>query len=139
MSRIKIFNRASIIILFVAACTLTACHRTTLEDQAENMAKDYTERYCPTPVQNMQRTDSIAFNRQTHTLAFYYTLTDRADDPENIKLVNGKITKALLKELKENTSYKAYKEAGYNFRYVFRSQKNGNTLYEKTFSKKNYK
>lgn len=132
-------NRKGIILLGFIALSLTSCHRTTLEDQAENMANKYTERYCPTPVQDMQRTDSVTFDRKTHTLAFYFTLTDKADDPNNVDKMKGMITKTLLDELKENTNLKVYKDAGYNFSYIFRSQKNKNVLYEKKFSKRNYK
>ena len=132
-------NRKGIILLGFIALSLTSCHRTTLEDQAENMANKYTERYCPTPVQDMQRTDSVTFDRKTHTLAFYFTLTDKADDPNNVDKMKGMITKTLLDELKENTNLKVYKDAGYNFRYIFRSQKNKKVLYEKNFSKRNYK
>ena len=46
----------------------------------------------------------------------------------------------LLKELKNSTSLKAYKEAGYNFRYVYRSTRDkGTKLFEATFSEKDYK
>lgn len=125
--------------LFSVTFALSSCHRTTLEDQAENLAKEYTERYCPTPIKDMQRTDSMTFDRNTHTLSFYFTLTDQADNVDNMKLLQKKITKTLLDELKENTTFKVYKDAGYNFRYVFRSKSTNNILYEKNFSRKNYK
>ena len=51
----------------ISTATLFACNHATLEDRAEKEARDFTERYCPTPVQNMQRTDSIVFDRDTRT------------------------------------------------------------------------
>lgn len=50
-------------LLFLAfvALLFSGCHRTTLEDLAAKTAEDYTERYCPTPVENCQRTDSVTF------------------------------------------------------------------------------
>lgn len=123
--------------IFIAV-TSASCHKATLEDQAAKMAGDYTERYCPTPVKDMQRTDSITFDRETRTFNFYYTLTGRADSAENVNAAKNRITTALLNELKENMSYKTYKEAGYNFRYVFRSMRTHKVLYEHEFSKKNY-
>lgn len=124
--------------MFVMIVAFSSCHRTTLEDQAQKMADDYTERYCPTPVQNMQRTDSITFDRATKTFNFYFTLTDKVDDVNIIKQARKDISKALLNELKENTNYKVYKEAGYNFSYIFRSQKNKSILFKQQFTKKDY-
>ena len=128
-----------IILATIFAVALTACHHDTLDDRAEQITKDYTERYCPTPVQYMQRTDSLTFTRATHTFNFYYTLSDKADNAEVINQQKGKIVKELLRQLKDNTSYKVFKEAGSNFHYVFRSASTKAVLLESTFTKKQYK
>ena len=45
----------------------------------------------------------------------------------------------LLKELKNSTSMKLYKEAGYHFRYVYYSTKNSGTkVFDTTFRQKDY-
>ena len=94
-----------------ALCTcLCACHHATLEDRAEKYTKDYTERFCPTPVQDMQRTDSLTFDRTTRTFNYYFTLVDKADNADIIQTKQKEITDALLKQLKENTSAKVYKD-----------------------------
>lgn len=126
-------------ILGVAALALTSCHRTNLEDMAAKSAEDYTERYCPTPFQDNQRTDSVGFDRATHTFSYYYTLSGKIDDPEIIAKGQKQIISTIRGSLNDNTSMKEYKQAGYNFHYVFRSQKSGNVLIEKTFTKKDYK
>lgn len=125
--------------LALIMCLVVACRHETLDDRAEKLTKDYTERYCPTPVQNMQRTDSVTFTRSTHTFNYYYTLTDKADNMNVINQTRPTLTKALLDELKENTSYKVFKEAGFNFHYVFRSKSTGKVLLEDTFTKTRYK
>ncbi|GJG30626.1 hypothetical protein PRBRB14_15050 [Hallella multisaccharivorax DSM 17128] len=106
---------------------------------AAKTASDYTERYCPTPVEDFQRTDSITFDRGTHTFSYYYTLTGKIDDPAVIEKGEKQILATIIGSLKENTSMKDYKQAGYNFRYVYRSQKNGNVMIDKTFKQKDYK
>ena len=121
------------------ALSLSACHHDTLDDRAEQITQDYTRRYCPTPVQDMQRTDSLTFTRVTHTFNFYYTLTDKADNAGVIAKQTGKIVKELLRQLKDNTSYKVFKEAGFNFHYVFRSSSTKAVLIESTFGQKQYK
>lgn len=127
-------------ILLPALCTcLCACHHATLEDRAEKYTKDYTERFCPTPVQDMQRTDSLTFDRTTRTFNYYFTLVDKADNAGIIKAKQKEITDALLKQLKENTSAKVYKDEGFNFHYIFRSASKANILLENTFTRRQYK
>lgn len=131
--------KKKILVLALAALSLTGCHRTNLEDLAAKSAADYTERYCPTPVQDYQRTDSVGFDRATHTFSYYYTISGKIDDPEVIAKGRKQIIGSIRSSLNENTSMKEFKQAGYNFHYVFRSQKSGNVLIDKTFTKKDYK
>lgn len=130
-------------LLFVsAAMTLsltTSCRHTTLEDRAEKDAREFTERYCPTPEENMQRMDSLTFDRATHTFNYYYRLSGAADNIEAINKVRGQVKTALLNELKGNTTNKTYKDQGYNFRYIFHSASTGKKLFEERFTKKDYK
>lgn len=135
MTKIAIITLSTLVSVII----LSSCHHTTLEDQAEKMAEDYTERNCPTPTQDMTITDSISFNRATKTFNYYYRLTDKADNAEAIAKVKGKIGKSLIQAMKENTSLKVYKDASYNFNYVYRSDKTGQVLYQKTITAKDYK
>lgn len=128
-----------ILLPVLMATVLVACHHTTLEEQAKQVADDYTTRNCPTPVQDNQRTDSVAFDPNTLTFSYYYTLVDKADNKELIDKSKSKIASTLLSQLRENTNMKVYKDAAYNFHYVYRSGSTGDILYEKTFTKKEYK
>ncbi|MGI6243103.1 MAG: hypothetical protein ACOYJK_06170 [Prevotella sp.] len=134
----KIFQIPLFILAALSVAALVSCKRDTLEDRAEKEAKTFTERYCPTPVQNMQRTDSVTFDRSTLTFNYYYRLNGAADDPQAVNKVRSDIKTALLKGLASNTSCKAYKDKGYNFRYVLTSEKTKKVLYEVTFSSKDY-
>lgn len=82
-----------------ATLLLTSCHD-SLEDRAEKEAKKYTERYCPTPVRDNQRTDSLTFDRKTHTYNYYYTLVGPADNPDAINQNKAKLTKMLVQGVK---------------------------------------
>ncbi|MBM6992642.1 MAG: hypothetical protein I3J02_05175 [Prevotella sp.] len=117
---------------------LSACHHVTLEDRAEQEAREFTQRYCPTPVKDFQRTDSVTFDRQTHTFNYYYQLSGAADNPETIKKMRGKLRTALVNDLVGNTGSKTFKEQGYNFRYVFVSEKTKEILFEEELTKKDY-
>lgn len=122
----------------VAVILLSACHHDSLADRAEKEVKDYTERYCPTPMTNEQRTDSITFTRATNTINYYYTLGGRADNVEVFQKFKPKLTKIVLQQLKDDTHIRAYKQAGFSFHYVFRSLSTGDVLLEKTFTKRQY-
>lgn len=121
-------------------CTvLCGCHHDSLADRAEKEVKDYTERYCPTPMVNGQRTDSLTFSRATNTITYYYTIGGKIDDEQIFKQYRQKLTKVLRQQLKDNTQIRAYKEAGFNFHYVFHSEKSGKVLLESTFGRQQYK
>lgn len=132
-------NMKHILCAAISIYAMASCHYSTLEDHAEKMAKEYTERYCPTPVINMQRTDSVTFDRTTHTFNYHYTLTNEADNAEAVSKVKQKISATLLEELKGNTSMKAFKDKDFSFRYIFRSQRTKSILFEQTFTQESYK
>ena len=114
-------------ILFVlAVLILTACQE-SLEDKCARECVEFTKRKCPSKVAPEMIIDSMGFDRTSHTISHYYKLTgasDRADSYPKDK------AKELLKnELKNTTQVMTYKEAGYNFRYIYYSEKNPQTVY----------
>jgi len=135
----KNYSNLYVCVLATLFPIFAACNHTTIEDRAENEAKDFTERYCPTPVRDMQRTDSVTFDRTTHTFKYYYSLVGAADNPEAIDKVKSQLKPALIKDLIANTQNKLYKEEGYNFHYIYRSESKKNTLYELVLTAKDYK
>lgn len=117
----------------IAALMLMGCQK-SLEERAEQEARDYTRKFCPTPVYNHTRTDSLVFDRQSLTFIYYCTLTDFMDDAKLIEENRQMLTDGLRQSIQESTGLKVYKDAGYSFRYVLRSEKNPDTiLYESTF------
>lgn len=128
-----------IIILLIGTCILTSCRHESLEDRAAREAKEYTEKYCPTPIENYTRTDSIVFDKNTKTYFYYCTLTDKMDD-SNIIATNAKnIKTALAAGIAKDTKTKAYKDAGFNFAYVLHSQRHPQQiLFQAIFTPKDY-
>ncbi len=122
-----------IFIATAAAFLLCACQK-SIEDRAEQEARDYTRKFCPTPVDNYSRTDSLVFDRAARTFIYYCTLTDVMDDPELIEKNSAELTDGLQRSLRESTALKLYKDAGIGFKYVLHSEKNPElVLYEKDF------
>ena len=123
------------VFLFVAMTTF-ACQE-SLEQKAAREAELYTRKNCPVQMTDNIIIDSMTFEASTHTLHYYYTLTGVADSAGVLNPNDAR--QALLAGLKNTTSMGAYKEAGYQFVYTYRSQKNPETVYfETVFSKKDY-
>ena len=73
-----------IILIATAILALTACQK-SMEDRAADEARAYTQKYCPTPVYNNTRTDSLVFDRSSRTFVYHCSLTDQMDDSTIIK------------------------------------------------------
>ena len=128
----------SFVLLLVAAVTLTACHE-SLEDRCAREAKEYTEKYCPAPGGKNLIIDSMAFDRTTHTLSYYYSLKGDIDNAAIIQKQKNFLHKQMLGVVRNATTMKTYKDAGYSFRYVYHSSKDkGQVLYDQTITKKEY-
>ena len=116
---------------------LCACHE-NLEERTERECKEYTEKYCPAPVDANVISDSMTFERESKTICYYYSLRGDADT-----LLTGDtekdIYKALLSDVMNAPTLMRYKEANYNFRYIYYSSKNkGKKLYDYLFTPKEY-
>ncbi len=119
-----------------AVLMLTACQE-TMDERCARECRDYTKKNCPSLIADGVTIDSLVFQMNTRTLIYYYTVAGVIDDAEQLKKHN--LRGELLKELKNSTSMKAYKEAGYRFRYVYYSTKNSGTkVYDTTFRQKDY-
>lgn len=127
------------IVLFLFMCFIfTACHE-SLEDRCVREAKEYTEKYCPTPVVNNTRTDSVAFNKEAKTYIYYCSFVGKLDNAQIINQNKQQLHQLLVKEIKSNTNIKKLKDAHYNFQYIIRSDKNPQIiLYKQLISKKDY-
>lgn len=123
----------------IGTAILCGCHE-SLEKRAEREAREYTEKYCPTPVQNCTRTDSVAFDIATKTYRYYCSATDELDNGKVFDANRQKITDALLASVKENTGFREYKKEGFAFRWIIRSDKDKNTVYyDHRFTAKDYR
>lgn len=123
------------LLLAVISLGLSSCQQ-SLEERCAEEAKKYTQKNCPAKIDEFTVMDSMTFDTPTHTLKYYYRLTGTADREV---LEQERMRKALLDALKNSTSMKAYKDAGYNFEYSFRSEKAPEVvLFSAKFTEKDY-
>jgi ADP-ribose pyrophosphatase YjhB (NUDIX family) len=114
------------ILFMLTVLILSACQE-SLEDKCARECVEFTKRKCPSSVAQDMIVDSMTFDRASHTIHYYYKLTgasDRADAYQKDQARN-----ALKDALKNTTQVMTYKEAGYNFRYIYYSEKNPQTIY----------
>lgn len=132
--------KAAVLPLLFCISVLTACHQETLAERAQREAEEYTEKMCPTPPQNGVITDSLVFDIKTNTEIYYVTFTGDLDNAEIINKVSDDLRKGMLDIIRNNPSMQAYKEAGFRFSYVCRSEKErGRILIKMDFGPKDYK
>ena len=124
------------ILLFATLFLLTACQE-TLEDRCARECKEYTQKKCPVLVTRGVTLDSMTFDKSRVVITYYYTVSGILDDAEALREHDAR--GLLLKELKNTAALKLYKDAGYNFRYVYHSSKEkGTRVLDTTFRKKDY-
>jgi len=108
----------AVLVSLLASCT------ESLEDKAAREAKEYTEKYCPTPYVNDSRTDSATFDKSTKTYVYYISLRNKADNKQVIEANKNKLHKIQKDALDNNPGLKKYKEEHFTFRFVYHSAKN---------------
>ena len=99
---------------------LTACQE-SLEDRCARETKEYTRKNCPAKMDNNSILDSLTFERETHTLHYYYRLTGFADNDSIVQKLGA--ANILKNELRNTTTLKLYKDNHYRFAYTYRSEK----------------
>ena len=124
-------------LLVIVVMGLTACHE-NLNERAAREAQEFTKKSCPREISEGIIIDSMTFDKATETGCYYYklsgvlytTLTDEMKEQ----------TKELMLDGVRNTpTLKVYKDAGFGFHYIFRSQKDKKkVLLDYNFTKKDY-
>ena len=114
------------ILFMLAVLILSACQE-SLEDKCARECVEFTKRKCPSAIAQDMIVDSMTFDRASHTVQYYYKLTGASDRPDAYP--KDQARDALKNALKNTTQLMAYKEAGYNFRYIYYSEKNPQTTY----------
>ncbi len=123
-------------LLLLAAAALGACQE-SMEDRCDREAKEFTRKNCPTMIADEIMMDSMAFERSTHTIHYYYKLTGNSDRADAYN--KDEVKELLRKELKNTTAVQDYKDEGYSFEYSYRSAKDPNTVYfDVLLTKKDY-
>ena len=129
----KVFLLLPVFMFFLTAC------QESLEKRVQRTWKEYTEKNCPQVITPTITMDSCRFEIETHNLHFYYRFLGAMDN-DSIEMKGDAMRKLLLEALRNETSLRVYKEAGYDFTYSYYSDNEpGRLRYEATFTKEDYR
>lgn len=133
--KIIITMKKTIFTLAALAVLVSSCQE-SLKERCAREAKEFNEKKCPVKVMDGVTIDSLVFERATLTLHYYYTFSGLSDNKAVIDKLNPR--KLLVDEVRNSTSIRAYKEAGYNFHYTYWSASTKKPLADVVVTKKEY-
>ncbi len=129
----KKLSLLSICLLLFVAC------QESLEKRAQRTLQEYSEKNCPQRISETIVLDSCSFDINTTTLHYYYTLMGAMDNDSIVNQNGANMRNLILDALKNETSARVFKEAGYNYEYTYFSNKNaGKILFKTTLTKDDY-
>ena len=104
--------KKKLIYIGIFASLLVSCTE-SLEDKAAREAKEYTEKYCPTPYVNDARTDSATFDKTKKIYTYYISLRNKADNKKAIDANKGKLHK-----IQKHLEAEGFEVTGAEFTYI---------------------
>ena len=116
-------------LFFIAAALLfiTSCQK-SLEERAADDASEYTRRECPRKIADNILQDSMAFDKDTKTILYYYTLSGPLDNKQQLESRYDEYNRKFAEGIKSTPALKVYVDAGFGFSYVYRSEKTDSIL-----------
>lgn len=133
-----VMNMTRVVVMASVMMTAVSCQE-SLEDRAAREDKEYTEKFCPTPPENNVITDSLVFDKKTRTQYYYITFVGDNDNEELINKFKPQLREGLRDQLLNNPQTQAYRDAGFNFAYICRSQSTGRILLDLKYTKEDFR
>lgn len=99
-------------------------------------AREITQKHCPKEPEPGTRLDSVSYEAATRTITFWYSLS--ANNEAALKDKGALMHEMIARQLRSDIDYKACKDEGIDFRYVYRSQTSGSLVYETRVKKDEY-
>lgn len=118
--------RKSLIVL-LAMPLLLSC-RESFDRRLQREAREFTENKCPMEPEPGTLLDSTVYDPKTRVYTRWFSLSPQN---EAAVLANAPLLhRNLVRQLAGDVDFKAVKEKGVTFRYVYRSQSRGEVVYE---------
>lgn len=120
-------GRITSLALLMALCG--SCGDNSFDKRMERECRENTQRLCPIKIEQDTMLDSMAFDRDTHTLHYYYSLHGPLDRKE---LYTEDVVDAhrstLIADIRKSVTLKDAKDAKVNFCCMYLSASTGQVL-----------
>jgi hypothetical protein len=127
-----------LLFIMMAVALLSSCQE-SLEDRAYRETLEYNKKFCPMRVDATSVLDSIVFDKTTKTKCSYFTLEGVADNLQNAQAKSAALREVLVTDIKNSPNEIKFKEAGFSYRFVYRSASDKNVvLFQTTITKEDY-
>lgn len=134
----KVVYGWALLTLMSATC-LQSCKKETKDERIKRETAEFTEKNCPSKVDEYTTMDSAVYDMQTHKLTYHYTMKGELDnDSIYTEEVLSTFREKVLNEIKTSIQMKNYKDAGLSFAYQYISDKSGKILVSLEITKEEY-
>lgn len=132
-------NKSVILIFLFPLLLFTGCQKQLSFDQKCLLdAQEQTRKLCPRSIATGITLDSIGYSIHSHTLYYYYTMSQDFDNQKAINAGKGKFREALKNQIINSIDLKKFKDRGITFRYIYFSKTSKKKLLEEVYTKKDY-
>lgn len=106
------------------------------DKRLQREAQEFTETKCPMEPETGTRLDSTTYDPQSHIYTRWFSLSQQN---EAAVLANAPLLRrSLVHQLIDDVDFKAVKENGVTFRYVYRSLQTGKIVYDTNIKAEEY-
>lgn len=133
-------KKTTYILLLGVVGSFYACNFESFDERCAREAREHTERQCPRRMDPYTVMDSLTYDRQSHTLNYYYTLEGMLDnDTVMTPQIYDDLEKLLLRNVVQSVELKTYKEKGLNFAYRYYSKSTGKIRFQTLLTPEDYR
>ena len=122
---------------------LISCGQISNDEKFANGAKEYTERYCPKPLDESVILDSVVYHipqgDKEGVYSYYHSVRGDSTDMQNLKEHQNELYDELLSRINNTQDLKQIKDCGIIIEYVFYSLASKEIVLDFNFTKENYK
>lgn len=111
----------------LSTVVMASCQK-SLEEKAAAEAEEFTRRECPVNIAENIIQDSMTYDNATRTIAYHYTLQGALDNKELLRQHANEYDMHFRQGINTMPELRQYVDAGFEFRYVYRSQKTRDIL-----------
>ncbi len=123
-------------LLFPTLLLLLGSCNNSFDKRLQQEAIDYTSKHCPQKLDSHTTLDSAVYDPASRTYIRYLTLSPSA--AAAVMLDTSAVRPVLVEELRNDPSWKACKDEGISFSYVYRTDGKTEAVYQTTLTRSDY-